>query len=214
VFLHPLAGVLSAYGMGLAEVRQFQESVVELVLPQQGESEHDENFQAIFSGLIDKALFEVKQQCPTITDKDITLYCRAQIRYQGTDATLLCDWPLEVAAGGGAVAAQASSAATSVHHDFADRHKTQFGFLMGDKKLIVESVSVEAVAPQGDLSKLEKFMPDAPAGHGKQEREREMYKHIHVSLYVHWLCFDFALLILLFLYIITPSYILFSLFFN
>lgn len=173
VFLHPLAGVLSAYGMGLAEVRQFQESVMELTLPVPGVAEHDKSFQDIFDGLVEKAIFEVRQQCPLIADSDIAVYCRAQIRYEGTDATLLCDWP-QASSGSVPSAALASVAAGKVLTDFADRHKTQFGFVMGDKNLIVESVSVEAVAPQGDLSLLEKLLPDAPPNHGISYRLYEI----------------------------------------
>ena len=61
-----------------------------------------------------------------VGDSDIEVTFKAQLRYQGTDSTILCDW--------GAVA--------DVESDFDARHRQQYGFVMEGKKLVVESVRV------------------------------------------------------------------------
>ena len=82
-----------------------------------------------------------------IEDDDVTVTFKAQLRYQGTDSTLLCDW--------GDVA--------DVVRDFDTRHRQQYGFTMEGKALVVESVVVEASAPTGSVDDV--TLPPPPPGH-------------------------------------------------
>ena len=124
VLIHPLAGVLSAYGIGLADVIAMREQAVEAPLgadfinklPETtGPLEHD-------------ARAEV--QAEGANARRITATHRAHLRYQGTDTAVIVPvGPLE----------QMTAA-------FEAEYSRRFSFLMRDKPVIVEAVSVEVTA--------------------------------------------------------------------
>jgi len=134
IFLHPYAGVLSAYGMGLADIRSICEAVVEAKLSNAADGNNN-SVAASFDSLCKKAKDEIIAQ--GVLEKDITLSLKAQIRYEGTDTALLCDW--------------FDCDLNRVKKDFEDRHRQQFGFIMEGKELICESIAVEASAPTGSV---------------------------------------------------------------
>ena len=123
VFVHPLAGVLSAYGMGLADQNVIREQAVELPLA-------DDSLAAVAQRLDELAAAAQgelrKQQVNTGT---ITVQRRVHVRYQGSDAALVVPF--------GDVAAITSG--------FEAAYRQRFSFLMKNKALVVEAVSVEAV---------------------------------------------------------------------
>ena len=206
------AGVLSAFGMGLADVRTFEEAVMEQALeaaaptlctdegipgaaattgeppvaapgangPNVLGAGVEEAFARGFGALAAKAVSGVLAQQPKgFPSAKVSVSCRVQVRYEGTDATLLCDWPAEPAepadaeAGAPAYVAMAAGlAARLVRLDFEDRHRRQFGFVMAGKRLIAESVSVEAAASaRGDsLAEDEPELPPPPSGHAGAKR--------------------------------------------
>ncbi|MEK9676810.1 MAG: hydantoinase B/oxoprolinase family protein [Rhodospirillaceae bacterium] len=157
ILIHPLAGVLSAYGMGLAEVRALREAAVELELSAGIASE----MKSAVSDLEAAAQAELEDQA-IVSDK-IAISRRARIRLAGTDTPLEIDFndvsEMEVA--------------------FHEAHRRQFGFADTGRGLIVESLAVEAagtmdVPPEvelpastgGDpepLSKAEAYLDGAPA---------------------------------------------------
>ena len=119
VLVHPLAGVLSAYGMGLAEVRALREVSVEAAI--------DADLAPRLSGLEAEAMAEVRAQ--NVPEDKITVLRRALVRYAGTDSSLAVD----VGAPGAMAAA------------FAEAHRRRFGFVMEGRSLVVEALAVEAV---------------------------------------------------------------------
>ena len=123
VLIHPLAGVLSAYGMGLADLRVLKERTIALPLDQL-------NFDAITEVLRDlstQAITGLREQ--GVTPTDIKVIELLNIRYEGSDATIhVAAFPLE-----------------SAHTAFATQHRELFGFIQEDKNLVVESTSVEAI---------------------------------------------------------------------
>lgn len=125
IFIHPLAGVLSAYGMGLAEQRVMKEQSVDVALHADGLEE----IKRILSGLTQQAHSELSHQ--GITPETIKIYPRALLRYQGTDSSLLVDF--------GSIDAMRSA--------FNDLHIKRYGFVAEDKALVVDALSVEACAP-------------------------------------------------------------------
>ena len=136
IFLHPYAGVLSAYGMGLADIRTIREAVVETKLSSATVGSGGKNaVETSFEALCKTAKDEIMAQ--GVRENDITLSLKAQIRYDGTDTALLCDWS------GGDL--------DLVKTDFENRHRQQFGFIMEGKELICESIAVEASAPTGSV---------------------------------------------------------------
>lgn len=123
VLIHPLAGVLSAYGMGLAEIRALREQTVEVLLDERATPE----LERILADLADDATDEIIGQ--GVAAGVIGVVRTALLRYQGTDA------PLPVSYGPAATMADA----------FEALHRQRFGFVMAGRPLIVEAVTAEAI---------------------------------------------------------------------
>lgn len=122
VLLHPHAGVLSAYGMGLAEVRSIRQETVAEAL----EGSRD-------AALAERVETLAAQARAGLTGQDasdtVRIEARAEIKYAGTDT------PLTVAFG--------SAAAMKLAFDAA--HRQRFGFV-ADRGLVIETLQVEAVS--------------------------------------------------------------------
>ena len=123
VFLHPFAGVLSAYGMGLADVRALRERQIEQPLSATALPV----LETACAELGDEASREILAQ--GVSSAQLSLHKRVHLRYQGTDTALQVDLS---DLGGMRVAFEAS-------------HKQRFGFIVTDRQLVAEAVSVEAV---------------------------------------------------------------------
>jgi 5-oxoprolinase (ATP-hydrolysing) len=132
VMIHPLAGVLSAYGMGLADRRAIRETSY-------GGPLDTEALAPLIQNLAAEAEADLRAQG---VDGDIATEASAHIRYAGTDSSI------EVAYG----AVQAMQAA------FEERHFRQFGFI-SDTPVIVEMLRVEAVYRSPDETGLEFALP-------------------------------------------------------
>ena len=124
VLIHPLAGVLSAYGMGLADVTAMREKAVEAPLTDQLLPELDQ----VATSLHTDALAELTQQ--GIDPGRVRAARRAHLRYDGTDTAL----PVPL----GGVAEMVTS--------FEQAYRQHFSFLMRGKTILVEAVSVELAA--------------------------------------------------------------------
>ncbi|MBD2386377.1 hydantoinase B/oxoprolinase family protein [Cylindrospermum sp. FACHB-282] len=122
VFIHPYAGVLSAYGMGLADVRAFRERAVESVLSA------GLDLEGVLAVLVREGEEELNRQ--DAKDAKIEVYRRVLLRYEGTDGPLSVDF--------GDVVAMRSQ--------FEGLHRQRYGFVAPEKRLIVEAVTVEVVA--------------------------------------------------------------------
>jgi 5-oxoprolinase (ATP-hydrolysing) len=124
ILIHPLAGVLSAYGIGLAELRVLRESSVEKPMDQEGTTEA--------SQLLDRLEREARQQLLAQQSVAETVVRKLHVRYRGTNT------PLAVNAGSIAEMREAFRAA----------HQLRFGFVMDpdERCLMIDSVSVEAIS--------------------------------------------------------------------
>jgi 5-oxoprolinase (ATP-hydrolysing) len=129
VFIHPLAGVLSAYGMGLADQTAMRQAAIELPLGDAGPA-----MAARLDTLAADAAAELERQ--GVAAARIAMHRRVHVRYEGTDSALVVPC-------GDAATLQAA---------FEAAYRQRFAFLMAERRLIVEAVSVEAVgagdAPQ------------------------------------------------------------------
>ncbi|MFQ5954195.1 MAG: hydantoinase B/oxoprolinase family protein [Kiloniellales bacterium] len=123
VFIHPYAGVLSAYGMGLADIRAMREQAVEARLTQALVGE----LSATLDRLAGAGRDELARQ--GVAPANMTVLEKAHVRYEGTDAALIVDF----ADHAGIVA------------DFEAAHRRRYGFIVPDKAHIVEAVSVEVI---------------------------------------------------------------------
>ena len=124
VFIHPLAGVLSAYGMGLADVRALRQQAIEMPLTDATLA----SIQPTLSALESVARQEVLRQ--GIDSARIDCARALHVKYEGTDTTL------ELAE---------AARAVSIVREFEERYRRQYGFLMPGKPLIVEAAAVEAI---------------------------------------------------------------------
>ncbi len=131
VFIHPLAGVLSAYGMGLADIRAMREQSVELRLQESAVNAIEENFIALERQTRDEILDQ------GISDDAVFLYRRVHIRYEGTDSALIID----------------AGSLQGMTEQFEDTYRERFGFVMQGKALVIEAISVEAVGKTTDVSR-------------------------------------------------------------
>ncbi|MFN7659452.1 MAG: hydantoinase/oxoprolinase family protein, partial [Dolichospermum sp.] len=86
VLIHPYSGVLSAYGMGLADVRVLKDKAIEAVL----ELKLLSDLKAVFAELAAAGKKELNRQNPG--NVEILLYKKLHLRYEGTDAPLVVDF--------------------------------------------------------------------------------------------------------------------------
>jgi len=130
VFVHPLAGVLSAYGMGLADQTVIREQAVEVKLTPDALTA----ISATLDALAAQAQGELTRQ--QVNQGVVTTHRRVHVRYEGSDSALVVSYP------------QAASPLDSVEMivgAFEAAYRQRFAFLMEGKGLVVEAVSVEAV---------------------------------------------------------------------
>jgi 5-oxoprolinase (ATP-hydrolysing) len=175
VFVHPLAGVLSAYGMGLADQTAMREASVELPLDAAGLAAA----QARLAQLGEAARAEVAAQGVAVDA--IELRRQLLVRYQGTDTALVvplaaaaaaiaadggvgndpgadvdadigADAAAAAGAGNGAAAAvrgdpeaEAAALLDAIRGQFEAGYRQRFAFLMPGRSLVIEAVTVEAV---------------------------------------------------------------------
>ncbi len=132
VFIHPLAGVLSAYGMGLADVRSLRQNAVEAQLS----APNLAACEPMLDELSRAARAEVEAQ--GIAAERISLKRTLHLKYDGTDTTL--EIPLGSRGDRGA-----GEELPALVAEFERRYRTQYGFLMPDKPLVIEAVAVEAI---------------------------------------------------------------------
>ena len=123
VHIHPLSGVLSAYGMGLANIRASRSRAA--IVPATPASEPE--LTAIAAALERQARADLAQQ--GVTPDEMKIERRLHLRYDGSDTTIAL--PFQPAA--------------SLRADFVRAHRAEFGFSLEDKPLIVEMVEIEAV---------------------------------------------------------------------
>jgi len=124
VFLHPHAGVLSAYGIGLADMRLLKDKAIEAVLD------------AALLSALDAELDELQQtgeaemQAQGVKAAYITAQRKLHLRYVGSDTALVVE----------------AAALPNMITAFEQAHQQRFGFIAPEKALLVEAVQVEIIA--------------------------------------------------------------------
>ncbi|MDC8756731.1 hydantoinase B/oxoprolinase family protein [Janthinobacterium fluminis] len=123
VFVHTLAGVMSAYGMGLADQSAMREAAVEARLAAGSPAQLARRLDELGAD----ARAELLRQ--GVADARIRLIRRVHLRYEGTDSALIVLFDDNDA----------------MQAQFEAGYKKRFSFLMPGKALVVEAVSVEAI---------------------------------------------------------------------
>src|SRR6266568_4110712 len=123
VFIHPHAGVLSAYGMGLADQVAMRQQSVEARLELGKETIESE---------LERLSLETKRELVEqgLEEKRLRIVRKVHLKYEGTDTALAVSF----------------GPAGAMLHEFETAYRKQFSFLIPGRPLIAEAVSVEAVA--------------------------------------------------------------------
>ncbi|MHC0065367.1 hydantoinase/oxoprolinase family protein [Nostoc sp. UIC 10890] len=142
IFLHPYAGVLSAYGMGLADVRAIREGgveqpLVQALIPQ---------LQQLMKYLETQARSEIDE-----TLSQVEIVRKINLKYEGTNSTMTVNFADNV---------------VMMRQEFEIEHQSRYGFIQLEKNLIVESASVEVIqkmdTPEEALITRTRFLDEAP----------------------------------------------------
>ncbi len=142
ILIHPLSGLLSAYGMGLANVRASRQRTLDAPLDSKAPA------------AIESAIQPLKRECldelaaQGVSAGSATVEVRAHVRYGGTDTSL---------------AVPAASVA-EMQRAFEESHRRRFGFIDTTKSLVVDAVEVEATG--GGAAFVETETPAAQSRHG------------------------------------------------
>ncbi|RLA19740.1 MAG: 5-oxoprolinase, partial [Gammaproteobacteria bacterium] len=133
ILIHPFAGVLSAYGMGLADFRLLKSAALE------------QNMDSVSAIDLAQSLAELEDQgrkemlAQGVESRQIQTEARLQLRYLGTDTALAIDF----------------SDKAGMRKDFEYKYRQQFGFIYTDKPIVIESLIVEVIginqSPEGQV---------------------------------------------------------------
>ncbi|WP_084404797.1 hydantoinase B/oxoprolinase family protein [Pseudovibrio sp. Ad13] len=144
VIVHPLSGILSAYGMGLADIRATRQQAVVKEL-------NTDNLTALADlaqRLATDAKTEVENQ--GVAEDELSILPRAHLRYDGTDT------PIAVDLNTGDLDAMITA--------FTQNHIKQFGFAYENKTIVVEALEVEAIGGGAGLQEPDEALAaNAPA---------------------------------------------------
>ncbi|MCJ9750293.1 hydantoinase B/oxoprolinase family protein [Neorhizobium sp. BETTINA12A] len=138
VMIHPFSGILSAYGMGLADIRATRQRTVSHEL-----TAALETLEATQDELTASVLEEMASQ--GVSRADTEVLHRAHLRYQGTDTTL----PVTV------------TDAADMTVAFETAHRKQFGFIFENREIIFEAYEVEAIGGGADSDEPEFELDDS-----------------------------------------------------
>ncbi|MTI09141.1 hydantoinase B/oxoprolinase family protein [Curvivirga aplysinae] len=123
VLLHPFAGVLSAFGMGLADVRAMREKSVELPLS-------EDNLTALSKSLDGLAIeCEEEVRAQDIAEEKLTTLRKLHLRYDGSDNALEVTF----------------ASIPEMEKEFEEAYRERFGFNMEGKALIAETAATETI---------------------------------------------------------------------
>jgi 5-oxoprolinase (ATP-hydrolysing) len=123
VFAHPFAGVLSAYGMGLADQTAMREQAIETVLSASALASVEAELRRLASEGRDDLIAQGVEAARIRTVE------RAHLRYEGTDSVIVVQF----------------DTMARMIEQFETAYKKRYSFLMPDKALVIEAVSVEAI---------------------------------------------------------------------
>lgn len=133
-FVHPMASLLSAYGMGLAEIRASRQAALEQELDAGALGDARERIGLLGQAVTDEVLAQ------GVSQDAIRLDRKLHLKIKGTDTAL---------------AVALGDDVDDLRAEFDVTHRQRFGFGSGDKALVIEAVSVEALGETSTLDERE-----------------------------------------------------------
>ena len=152
VMLHPFAGVLSAYGMGLADFRLLKDKALEQPFDVISYTQLED----LFAELQQQGQVEMYAQSPN--KQPLEFVATVHIRYLGTDTALVvifADKP-------------------NMCNAFEQAYRKQFGFVYQDKPLIIESLSLEVIDKNAQPANTNNQLPEQ---HGIAFMQTQMFSN-------------------------------------
>jgi 5-oxoprolinase (ATP-hydrolysing) len=137
VQVHPFASVLSAYGMGLADIRVIRQRAIDRELDGAAAGMLEEARRA----LADDAAAELAEQ--GVSEAQMRLEARVHVRYAGTDTAI--EVPLETE--------------PAMRRAFEREHKSRYGFTVDGRELVAEALTLEGIGLMADIDE-----PEQPLG--------------------------------------------------
>jgi len=128
ILLNPYAGVLSAYGMGLAPITIIKEQTIEAML-------NSETLSLAQQFFAEKEIEGKRQlQAQGINQHNMSIHRKLHMKYLGTDSTLLTEF----------------ADVQQIKQQFESMHRKQFGFVMEDVELVVAAVQAQIIGQSGN----------------------------------------------------------------
>ncbi len=128
VLIHPYAGVLSAFGMGLAELRQLRQRQFDAPMAAISKA------QDVLSDLKEEAVAVLLEQ--GLDADQISTEFKAHLRYDGSHQALEVPFGSKV----------------EMHRSFEAAHRARFGFVSPERPVLFEMLSVEALGGASALA--------------------------------------------------------------
>ncbi len=138
--IHPMASLLSAYGMGLAEIRASREQALETALDAEGLAQAGATLDALEQATRAQVLAQ------GVAAQTLEARRTLLLKLKGTDTPL----PIE------------EGPVETMRAAFAEAHRARFGFAPGDAALVIEAAAVEAVGGAANLSEAESPLAERP----------------------------------------------------
>jgi 5-oxoprolinase (ATP-hydrolysing) len=123
IYIHPLAGVLSAFGMGLADITVMRELAFERSLAAETLPDMTRELDRL------AALAQAEVSGQGVPAERIEVVRRVHLKYAGTDTALIVP-VAELAA---------------MRDEFEAEYRIRFAFLMPERTIVIEALSVEAI---------------------------------------------------------------------
>ena len=147
VLLHPFAGVLSAYGMGLADIRAIRERQIEKTL----DADTIKNIELLFDGLESEVRKEVLDQ--NVEESKLLIERKLHVRYEDSHQPLIVNY----------------GSYAEIKQQFEDLHKTRYGFITENRSLLIESLSIEAIGQTEKVSESARPVTSGAAIHPQKD---------------------------------------------
>lgn len=156
ILLHPMSGLLSAYGMGLADIRATRQKALGVPL--------DPAAPAAIAALATELQGECKPELEAqgVAAAAIQTVARAHVRYAGTDTLLAVETRFP-----------AEDNADRLRAEFEILHKRRFGFIAEGKPLVVEAIEVETIG--GAAAQIDVTSEEGAGGEAKATRRTRFH---------------------------------------
>ncbi len=151
--IHPMASLLSAYGMGLADIRASRQEAVEAELSEETRLQAAADLDRLGSD----AAAEVAAQ--GVSDGAVATAETLLLKVKGTDTAL----PIPF------------GTLSELRERFREAHRRRFGFDAGEVALVIEAVSVEAVGRAADIAEPARQTATRPEAEIETALEAELY---------------------------------------